>query len=100
MRHRAGTPVTPHADYSDERLDVVIVTGRKRRDFLTLLPDLRAGKHTDDPDVIYTKTSFLRIQAKQEFAVNADGEPVTGPVYRYAVMDRTIAVMRGGQSVD
>jgi diacylglycerol kinase (ATP) len=98
-RHTGGgTPVTPRADYSDERLDVVIVTGRRRREFLTLLPDLRAGKHTDDPDVIYTKTSSLRIRAKQDFAVNADGEPVTGPEYRYALMDRTIFVMRSEQA--
>jgi diacylglycerol kinase (ATP) len=97
-RHTGGgTPVTPHADYNDERLDVVIVTGRKRRDFLTLLPDLRAGRHADDPDVLYFKTGSLRVRATQEFAVNADGEPVTGPEYRYELMDRTITVMRAKQ---
>jgi diacylglycerol kinase (ATP) len=97
-RHTGGgTPVTPRADYSDERLDVVIVTGRKRRDFLTLLPDLRAGKHTDDTDVIYTKTSSLRVRAKQEFAVNADGEAIRGRTFSYGIMDRTITVMRGEQ---
>ena len=97
-RHTGGgTPVTPCADYSDERLDVVIVTGRKRRDFLTLLPDLRAGKHTDDPDVLYTKTSALRVQARDEFAVNADGEPIRAREYRYGLKNKQLTVMRGAQ---
>jgi diacylglycerol kinase (ATP) len=94
-RHTGGgTPVTPHADYNDDRLDVVVVTGRKRRDFLTLLPDLRAGRHPDDPDVLYFRTSSLHVRAKQEFAVNADGEPIDGREFSYGLMDRTLTVMR------
>ena len=94
-RHTGGgPPVTPHADYSDERLDVVVVTGRKRRDFLTLLPDLRSGKHPDDPDVLYFKTSALDVHGRADFAVNADGEPIPGRDFSYGLMDRTITVMR------
>lgn len=89
-----GTPVTPHADYSDERLDLVIVTGRSKRDFLTLLPNLRAGNHAEDPDVFYMKTSEVRVRPLEAFAVNADGEAVEGPEFLYGVKERTITVMR------
>ena len=89
-----GTPVTPHADYSDARLDLAVVTGAKRRDFLTLLPDLRAGNHTDDPDVLYVKAKALKVRASDEFAVNADGEPVRGREFNYGLLDEPITVMR------
>lgn len=95
-RHTGGgTPVTPHADYSDAQLDVVIVTGNKRKDFLTLLPDIRAGKHIDDSDVLCCKTHALHVRALDSFAVNADGEPMQGPDFLYRVLDQTITVMRG-----
>lgn len=89
-----GTPVTPHADYSDERLDLVIATGRKKRAFVTLLPNLRAGNHADDPDVLYLKTSEVRVRARAAFAVNADGEPIEGAEFLYGVKERSLTVMR------
>jgi diacylglycerol kinase (ATP) len=94
-RHTGGgTPVTPCADYSDAQLDVALVTGDKRRDFLTLLPDLRAGKHTGDPDVLYVKTKKLHVHAVDDFSVNADGEPLKGDTFHYHLLDRQITVMR------
>jgi diacylglycerol kinase (ATP) len=94
-RHTGGgTPVTPRADYSDALLDFVLVTGDKRRDFLTLLPDLRAGKHTDDPDVLYLRTRSLRVRALEPFAVNADGEPLRAPQFVYRLLGKQLEVMR------
>lgn len=89
-----GTPVTPRADYRDERLDLAIVTGHSRRDFLSLLPDLRAGRHPEDPDVLYLKTSELWVRARDPFAVNADGEPIAGREFWYGVKEKTLTVMR------
>jgi diacylglycerol kinase (ATP) len=94
-RHTGGgTPVTPRADYSDALLDFALVTGDQRRDFLTLLPDLRAGKHTDDPDVLYLRTRSLRVRALEPFAVNADGEPLHAPEFVYRVLGKQLEVMR------
>jgi lipid kinase YegS len=94
-RHTGGgTPVTPHADYSDARLDVVVVTGSKRRDFLTLLPDMRAGKHPEAEDVIYVQARSLRVQAFDRIAVNADGEPIEGTEFQYRLCGRQLTVMR------
>ena len=95
-RHTGGgTPVTPRADYRDAKLDLAIVTGERRRDFLTLLPDLRAGRHVGSDDVQYVQARSLRITAIDPFAVNADGEPVAGRQFRYRILDRTIRVLRG-----
>ena len=94
-RHTGGgTPVTPRANYSDALLDFALVTGNKRRDFVTLLPDLRAGKHTNDPDVLYLRTRSLRVRALEPFAVNADGEPLHAPQFDYRLLDKQLEVMR------
>ena len=94
-RHTGGgTPVTPRADYHDAQLDLTVVTGEKRRDFLTLLPDLRAGRHIDDPDVLYVRSRKLRVVALDDFSVNADGEPLRGHEFHYRLLKRPITVMR------
>ncbi|HEY0671695.1 MAG TPA: diacylglycerol kinase family protein [Longimicrobiales bacterium] len=94
-RHTGGgTPVTPRADYSDAQLDVVVVTGEKRRDFLSLLPDLRAGKHPEDPDVLYVKGRDVRVKPFVPIAVNADGEPIRGEEFHYHLRGQQITVMR------
>ncbi len=94
-RHTGGgTPVTPRADYSDARLDLAIFTGRKRREFLSLLPDLRSGKHPQDPDVLYLKASDIRVHAVEGFAVNTDGEPLKGESFHYALPGDRITVIR------
>jgi lipid kinase YegS len=88
-----GTPITPQADPGDGRLDVVIVTGESRLDFLTLLPELRAGTHLADPDVRYIRARTLDVQSLQPVPVNADGEAVAGRRFRYSVLDRRLPVM-------
>ena len=89
-----GTPVTPHADFSDAQLDLALFTGEKRRDFLALLPDLRAGKHPHEADVLYLKARDIRVRAKEDFAVNADGEPLRGRNFHYRLLDDRISVLR------
>jgi len=94
-RHTGGgTPVTPCADYSDAQLDLALVTGDKRRDFLTLLPDLRAGKHPQDPGVLYTKARSVRVRCQNDIAVNADGEPLRAKEFDYQLLKERITVMR------
>lgn len=89
-----GTPVTPCADYSDAQLDLALVTGDKRRDFLTLLPDLRAGKHPRDPGVLYLKARSIHVRCENEITVNADGEPLHAQRFSYRLLNDRITVMR------
>jgi lipid kinase YegS len=93
-----GTFITPEADPGDGRLDVVIVTGDSRLDFLALLPDMRAGTHLDDPDVMYVRARTLEVESAVPIPVNADGEAVAGRRFLYSMLDRRVPVMipRGG----
>ena len=92
-RTGGGTMVTPRAEFGDGELDVVIVPGMARMDFLALLPDLRAGTHLDNPDVLYFRTSDLVVESDETLSVNADGEPLRGRAFTYGLSERTIRVM-------
>ncbi|HEX6063280.1 MAG TPA: YegS/Rv2252/BmrU family lipid kinase [Longimicrobiales bacterium] len=89
-----GTPVTPHADFSDAQLDLAVFAGDKRRDFLALLPELRAGNHPHDADVVYLKARDIRVRGELDFAVNADGEPLRGSEFAYRLLGDRICVMK------
>jgi diacylglycerol kinase (ATP) len=88
-----GSLLTPRAEIGDGRLDVLIVPGMPRMDFVALLPDLRAGTHVDNPDVLYFQTGRLRVEASEDVSVNADGEPLSGSAFDYSVADRTLTFM-------
>ena len=92
-RTGGGSMVTPRAEFGDGQLDVVIVPGMARMDFLALLPDLRAGTHVDNPDVLYFRTSRLVVTAADSLTVNADGEPLHGREFSYDLLDRTVTLM-------
>jgi diacylglycerol kinase (ATP) len=92
-RTGGGTLLTPRAEFGDGELDVVIVPGMNRMDFMALLPDLRAGTHLDSPDVQYFRTSELEVESEDELSVNADGEPLTGTRFHYSLSERRLEVM-------
>ncbi len=88
-----GTMLTPRAELADGLLDVLVVPGMPRLDFLALLPDLRAGTHLDRPDILYFRTRQLRVESDEELSVNADGEPLRGRRFDYGVEPRAIRLM-------
>lgn len=92
-RTGGGTLLTPLARHGDGRLDIVVVRGMSRLDFLALMPDLRAGTHLDSPDVLYLKASELLVEAERPVRVNADGEGMRARRYRYAIGERPLSVM-------
>jgi diacylglycerol kinase (ATP) len=88
-----GNLLTPRAELGDGLLDVLVVPGMTRMEFLALLPDLRSGAHVGDPDVHYFQTSRLVVESEAELSVNADGEPVRGHHFVYTVADRKLRFM-------
>lgn len=84
-RTGGGNWLTPDADLQDGLLDVCVVRAVSRVEFLNLLPLLRTGGHLDHPAVTYRQVSGLRIEADRELSVNADGEPLRGSRFEYAV---------------
>jgi diacylglycerol kinase (ATP) len=92
-RTGGGSLLTPRAEFGDGELDVMIVPGMPRMDFVALLPDLRSGTHVDNPDVLYFRASRVEVDSGDELSVNADGEPIAGPHFVYGVAERPLAVM-------
>lgn len=92
-RTGGGSLLTPRAEFGDGQLDVMIVPAMPRMDFVALLPDLRAGTHVDNPDVLYFRTDALEVTANEELSVNVDGEPVRGQRFRYSLADTTLTLM-------
>ncbi len=95
-RTGGGTLLTPLARYGDGKLDVVIVPGLSRLDFLALMPDLRAGTHLESPDVLYVQATSLRVESERPLRVNADGEPLRGRSFAYTISPRPLSVMVPG----
>lgn len=92
-RTGGGSLITPRAEFGDGQLDVVIVPGMTRMDFLSLLPDLRAGTHLDNPDVLYFRAETIEVESEEILSVNADGEPLRGRRFTYELADRTLTIM-------
>lgn len=88
-----GSRLTPRAQLGDGKLDVVIVPGMSRVDFIAMLPDLRSGKHLERSDVVYLQTPELVVDSADDLSVNADGEPVRGPRFHYTIEPDPLVLM-------
>ena len=84
-RTGAGSQVTPEAELDDGELDVLIVPGMTRVEFMALAPRIRAGSHPEDARVRYFRTDELVVESPHDLSVNADGEPVDGERFEYGV---------------
>lgn len=91
-RTGAGSLVTPRAELDDGELDVVVVPGMTRVDFMALIPRLRAGTHLDHPDVLSFRTDRLVVESEESLSVNADGEALRGDRFRYDMPGDTLTV--------
>jgi lipid kinase YegS len=83
-----GTPLTPLARTGDGRLDIVLVHGMSRLQFVYLVPRLRAGTHLDSPHVSYYRTDDFTVEPHESVVVNADGEAVAGESFHYDMLNR------------
>lgn len=92
-RTGGGSLLTPRAEFGDGQLDVLIVPGMTRMDFVALLPDLRSGTHVDNPDVLYFRTEVLEVTSDEDLSVNVDGEPMGGDRFRYSLADTPLTLM-------
>ncbi|HUF12759.1 MAG TPA: YegS/Rv2252/BmrU family lipid kinase [Longimicrobiales bacterium] len=88
-----GSILTPRAELNDGLLDLLIVRTVQRLDFLSMLPDLRAGTHLESPDILYTQAAHLVITTEETLSVNADGEPIRGTRFEYRLDPERLVVM-------
>lgn len=88
-----GTRIAPRAEVADGQLDITVVRGLSRLDFMALLPDLRAGSHMESPEVSYFRAHTFEVETETALSVNADGEAVAGSTFRYDVLDRALQII-------
>lgn len=88
-----GTPLTPLAKIGDGRLDIMLVRGVSRLQFISLLPHLRAGTHLESCHVSYYRTDEFAVETDGDVLVNADGEAVAGRSFHYDVLPAPQLVM-------
>ena len=82
-RTGGGNFVTAEADMDDSLLDLCVVDTMSHVDFVRIAPQIRAGRHVDNPKVTYRKVRSLRLEADEQMTVNADGEPLHGRRFDY-----------------
>jgi diacylglycerol kinase family enzyme len=73
-------------------LDLCIVEGMPRADFVRLALKLRAGEHVGEPGVHYVQLRTLHVEAQAPIIVNVDGEPSDGYRLTYRARARDLVV--------
>lgn len=92
-RTGGGNWVTAAADPSDCLLDVCIVQAMSHLDVVRVAPLVRAGKHVAHDKVTYRKVRSLVVESPEEMTVNADGEPMSGRRFEYAIGSHRLTLM-------
>ena len=92
-RTGGGNFLTAEADMDDRLLDVCIVDGMGHVEFVRIAPQIRAGRHVDNPRVTYAKVPEVTVECDHELTVNADGEPLTGRRFEYSLAPWRLTLM-------
>ena len=72
-----GMFIAPEAELDDGRLDVVWTEQVGKLRFLSQLPKVFKGEHTQNPEVHTERASEVVVEADRPFAVYADGDHLT-----------------------
>jgi diacylglycerol kinase (ATP) len=70
-----GMRVAPQASLADGLLDVVVIGGVGKLEFLRTFPKVFAGRHVEHPAVTIHRAARVELDADRPLAVYADGEP-------------------------
>ena len=87
-----GTIVAPRASVTDGLLDVCVIEGMPRTDFVALALRLRRGEHIGDPGVTYVQLPCVTVEADEPLTVNVDGEPTEAQRLEYRIRERDLVV--------
>lgn len=88
-----GMKVAPYADLEDGILDLCIINKLSRIRMLTLFPKLIKGKHEDIKEVSFYKGRKITLIAKEEIAVNIDGEIIKSQQIQCNIIPKGIKVI-------
>ena len=90
--------IMPNAELSDGLFQLIVVKPSDPGNLLRLMALALNGKHVDDPNIIYTKTTSLKAELighnrDDKLSVNLDGEE--GGMFPVTFLSDSIFVFRG-----
>ena len=72
--HGGGFRINPDADPTDGLFDVCLIVKPRQMRALRLLPMVKQGKHSDQPEVRHLRVRSLVLEAAHPIAAHCDGE--------------------------
>jgi YegS/Rv2252/BmrU family lipid kinase len=88
-----GMLVAPRASLGDGLLEVVVIGGVGKLEFLRTFPKVFSGRHVEHPAVTVHRAARVELDADRTLAVYADGEPAGSLPATFAVRPAALAVL-------
>jgi diacylglycerol kinase (ATP) len=88
-----GMRVAPRASLDDGLLDVVVIAGIGKLEFLRTFPTVFSGRHVEHPAVSVHRAARVELDADRTLAVYADGEPAGTLPATFEVRPAAITVL-------
>jgi diacylglycerol kinase (ATP) len=90
-----GMKIAPNASVDDGLIDVVVVGGISKPEFLRQFPRVFKGTHLSHPAVKCLRGRTVRIDSSEPIPVLADGEIVGLPPAEFEIVPGTVKVVMG-----
>ena len=88
-----GMLVAPAASLADGLLEVVVISGIGKLEFLRTFPKVFSGRHVEHPAVAVHRAARVELDADRPLAVYADGEPAGTLPATFEVRPAAITVL-------
>ena len=88
-----GMLVAPAASMADGLLEVVVISGIGKLEFLRTFPKVFSGRHVEHPAVAVHRAARVELDADRPLAVYADGEPAGTLPATFEVRPAAITVL-------
>ena len=92
-RYGGGLKIVPQASLDDGLLDICLVDKMSKIKLLCALPTLFWGGHTGLKEVRYFRTKQMRLEARPELEIYADGEPAGYTPVEFTVLSQAFKVI-------
>jgi len=89
-----GFRINPNADSTDGLFDVCLIVKPGQMRALRLLPMVKQGKHTDQPEVRHLLASSLTLEADQPIHAHCDGEVFTAQRFEAHILPGALLIRR------
>lgn len=94
VSYGGGMKVAPNARIDDGWLDMVVVKGVSKFEFLRAFPRVFSGSHLDHPRVISRQARRVRIEAAESVPCLSDGELVGRTPIEFEIVPGLLQVLR------